>query len=230
MARLRYDNALGLLGAGLAVDAGPDTITFGAVPPFATLGGDDYIPLVLNPPLGNAPSSSFEVVYLTAYTAGQTTGTISRAQEGTAAKVHSAGDLWVCGPTFRDHVFKNTSSKTFTGLTQGTEVTSTITAPGRACLLYQFQADQPCRFRLYATQAQANADLGRSQTVDPTGNHGCLLEMVITTALAGAAFNLAPEVTARDQDSPSSSTFSCNVRCDNGGTLNVSLAGMVVEP
>lgn len=81
------------------------TITFDAVPPFATLAGGDYIPLVLEPP-GGSPSPHFEIVYLTAYTAGATTGTISRAQAGTSASAHASGAAWAHGPVAKDFALR----------------------------------------------------------------------------------------------------------------------------
>lgn len=96
MARRTYDNAVGRLGSALA--SGGTTIDFGSAPSFATLAGGDYIPLVLEP-AGSSASPNLEIVYLTAYTAGQTTGTILRGREGTAAVAHASGATWLCGPT-----------------------------------------------------------------------------------------------------------------------------------
>ena len=96
MARLVYNNQSGLLGAPLT-NVGT-TITFATAPNFATLTGSDYIPLILSPATPN-----FEIVYLTAYTALATTGTITRAAEDGAhwpAVAHS--DSWVCGPNIND--------------------------------------------------------------------------------------------------------------------------------
>lgn len=100
MSRLRYNNALGALGATLS--SGGTTITFQVAPAFATLSGLDYIPLVLEPPIGAAPSAGFEIVHLTAYTATQLTGTIARAQEGTSATTHASGSLWECSAVSAD--------------------------------------------------------------------------------------------------------------------------------
>lgn len=99
MARLRYNNALGALGASLTNSG--TTITFAVAPAFATLTGSDYIPIVLEPPT-TSPSANFEVVYLTAYTAAATTGTISRGQEGTTGVVHSNGVAWAVAPSVLD--------------------------------------------------------------------------------------------------------------------------------
>lgn len=82
MARLRYNGLQGILGAALTT-TGQTAITFasalsslsGAVP---TLAGD-YIPLVIED----------EIVYLTAYTAAATSGTIVRGRENTTAATHA---------------------------------------------------------------------------------------------------------------------------------------------
>jgi hypothetical protein len=226
MARLRFNNALGLLGAPLsaASPGASQTIDFGAtVPPFATLVAPDYIPIVLEPPSGQS-SVNFEIVYLTAYTAGQTTGTILRGQENTPAPAHAASATWVCGATIQDFSRQRYSLTTlFSGLTTAIEAGGlNITAPSKGCLLYAVTVDQPCRFRIYATAAQAAADLSRSQSVDPTGNHGCLLEVVM---LAAGPLVLSPSVMLVEQDGTPSQNFPCNVRCDSGSTLNVTLTG-----
>lgn len=102
MARLRYDNSLGTLGASL--DSSGTTITFATAPDFETITGSDYIELTLDPPVGSAPNASFEIVYLTAYTATDTTGTILRGQEGTTGVDHTSGAVWVNAPTVEDFV------------------------------------------------------------------------------------------------------------------------------
>lgn len=103
MTRLRYNNVGGTIQAALA--ATDTTITFSGganTPPFATIVPPDYIPIVLNPPFGVTPASAFEVVHMTAYTAGATTGTIQRGQEGTTAQSHGLGVGWGVGPLAQD--------------------------------------------------------------------------------------------------------------------------------
>lgn len=222
MSRLRYNNAGGVIGAG-GMAVGAVAMNFGAVPPFATLVAPDYIPLILDPPSGAAPNSAFEVVNLTAYTSGQQTGTITATVNS-----HAAGANWACGPVAADFTTDKPSvANSFAGLTQGQETTRTIIAPGQAAILYKITVDQPCRVRLYATQAQATADLSRTQGTDPTGNHGCLLEVVF---IAAGTLNLSPEVLIVDQDTSPSSTFYANIRCDSGTTLNVTFAGFSLVP
>lgn len=92
MARLRYNGLKATLGGSLTSDA--TTVTFAAalthsggtaVP--TIMAASDFIPLSILDGTG----SLREVVYLTAYTAGATTGTISRGQEGTTAASHELG-------------------------------------------------------------------------------------------------------------------------------------------
>lgn len=100
MARLRYNNALGTLAAPMGTS--DTTISFITAPPFATIVAPDYIPIVIDPPSDPSPNTAFEIVYLTAFSAGASTGTILRGQEGTTAASHGGGAVWVCGPTGLD--------------------------------------------------------------------------------------------------------------------------------
>ncbi len=100
MVQLRYNNALGAIEA---LDDSSTTITFTVAPPFATLSGDEYIALTLDPPSSPSPSTSFERVYLTAYIEGETTGTIARGQEGTTPVAHSSSAVWMDAPSAADY-------------------------------------------------------------------------------------------------------------------------------
>jgi len=97
--RQREDFKDGTLGADL--DTGVTTIDFGSDPGFATIAAPDYATLIIDPEgAGNGP----EVVYLTAFTATQTTGTITRGEEGTSdpGVTHASGTVWRHGPTIED--------------------------------------------------------------------------------------------------------------------------------
>lgn len=107
-ARLLYNGvatALLPLSLGAALTSGGTTITFNAALKYGggtavpTLAGADYIPLTIIDPLTLAAS---EVVYLTAYTAGATTGTITRGREGTSGVAHASGDRVVHGALVED--------------------------------------------------------------------------------------------------------------------------------
>lgn len=101
MARLRYNGLTATLGADL-LTAGT-TITFtaalthaaGVVP---TITGTDYIPLSILA----ADGTVLEILHLTAYTTGATTGTVARAQESTTAADRAAGLSVVHGLTVAD--------------------------------------------------------------------------------------------------------------------------------
>jgi hypothetical protein len=95
---LQYNNESGTLGAALTSSG--TTITFEVAPNFATLTAGQYIKLCLD-----EGTSSFEIVYLTAYTAGATTGTITRQAEDSTnwpETTHSLGGTWVNAPTVAD--------------------------------------------------------------------------------------------------------------------------------
>jgi len=97
MARLRYNGLTATLGGSLTTTA--TSVTFAAALTHSngtnvpTLSGSDYIPLAILDTNGHLS----EIVYLTAYTAAATTGTITRGQEATTGVTHSIGDKVVCG-------------------------------------------------------------------------------------------------------------------------------------
>lgn len=91
MARLRYNGLKATLGAALTSTG--TAVTFAAALTHAggtavpTLAGGDLIPLSILDSNGNL----VEIVHLTAYTAGATTGTIVRGREGTTGVAHASG-------------------------------------------------------------------------------------------------------------------------------------------
>lgn len=122
--------------------------------------------------------------------------------------------------------FARTSAATqVSGLTTGAETAARLTLPGKGCLIYAVRVDQPGRVRLYATQAQQQADIARA-AVTTAQNTGCLLDYV---ALAAGLFPLAPASACIEQDTVPSASFFANVRCDNGATINVTLYGYAWE-
>lgn len=114
-ARLRYNGLRATLGASLTNSG--TTITFAAALTHSggtavpTLAGGDYIPLSI---LDSAGVLS-EVVYLTAYTSGATTGTITRGKESTTGVAHTSGDRVVHGPTSLDITPRNARAKRSSG-------------------------------------------------------------------------------------------------------------------
>jgi len=105
MARKRYDGLKALLG-GSGLTASATSVTFAAPLTYLgsaavavpTLGANDYVPLGIL----DVNGICCEVVWLTAYTSGGTTGTISRNVEGSTGITHNAGDAVVCAGSARD--------------------------------------------------------------------------------------------------------------------------------
>lgn len=92
MARLRFNGLATVLGGSGLTDSAT-SITFAAALTHSggtavpTIGGGDYIPLTILDG-NNVPK---EIVHLTAYTSGSTTGTVSRGQQSTTGVAHSVG-------------------------------------------------------------------------------------------------------------------------------------------
>lgn len=105
MTRVGYNFVGGSLGADLG--SSDTTITFSSAPPFDTLADDEYIPLVLD------PAGTPEIVHLTSYTSGDTTGTIDRGStvadvegsRGTQQESHASGASWLVTPLKADSGF-----------------------------------------------------------------------------------------------------------------------------
>lgn len=106
MAEVRYNNksgALATVGTDVTNSTSATTINFATAPNFATLTAGQTITLALD-----AGLSTFEIVYLTAYTAGATTGTVTRAAEDSAKwpavahPVATTTGTWSNAPTVSD--------------------------------------------------------------------------------------------------------------------------------
>lgn len=101
MARLRLNNVGDPKGTANPItfaDGSTTTGTWTSAPSFATIASPDYAVIVVEPDTANE-----EIVHLTAYTAGATTGTFTRAQEGSTGVAHAA-KAWVHGPVANDFV------------------------------------------------------------------------------------------------------------------------------
>jgi hypothetical protein len=73
------------------------TATWPAAPlNMPTVASPDILKIIAEP-----NTTHEEIMYVTAYTSGATSATVTRAQEGTAGIAHSAVN-WVCGPTNLD--------------------------------------------------------------------------------------------------------------------------------
>lgn len=124
MARLRFNNLANSLGGALS--SGATAVTFAtpltynngqAVP---TLTGSDYIPLSVD-----LSTSSFEVLWLTAYSTGATTGTIARGQDGTTGIAHNSGATLADAPNTADYTVPFLTGN-FAGDVNGTTIASQV--------------------------------------------------------------------------------------------------------
>ena len=132
MTEVRYNNESGSLatvGTDVTNSAVATTINFAVAPNFATLTAGQTITLALD-----AGNPHFEIVYLTAYTAGATTGTVTRAAEDATnwpAVAHPvaagppATGTWTCAPTVNDFSSSGSSSLVPTNYNAGATISGT---------------------------------------------------------------------------------------------------------
>jgi hypothetical protein len=127
MSRLYYNNAIGTLAEEMG--SGDGVFEFGTAPAFDTIVAPDYIPIALEPAT-TTPNANFEVVYLTAYTAGDTSGTVTRGQEGTSDIDHDSGVTWLCGPLADDLATSSGAATTITSNQQTADYTLALSDAG----------------------------------------------------------------------------------------------------
>jgi hypothetical protein len=176
MARLRYNGLKTTLGGALtAVDT---TVTFAAALTHSagtavpTIVAPDYVPLTLTDAAGLR-----EVVHLTSYTTGATTGTILRAQEATTAQTHESGATVLHSATVEDFVkslglFRGewapetlAYSEDFTAGTFGPEFTRTNAGSGALPAIVNAPAGGPVEYTKAVKLAVVNTTAGNSSTL-----------------------------------------------------------------
>lgn len=179
MARLRYNGLTTTLGAALT--SADTTVTFAAPiahsggTPVPTITGTDYIPLSIL--TSSDPDSTVsEIVFLTAYTAGATTGTIARAQESTVATAHASGDAVVHAPTAAD--FATSGGGAFVGA--GAERTTAQSIPHASWTTVQFNAAD-----VYDTNSIHDPATNNTRLTIPTGMAG-VWRFAATTVFAAS--------------------------------------------
>jgi hypothetical protein len=92
------------------------------------------------------------------------------------------------------------------------------------CKTYQLQtisADTPCRVRIYGTYAAASADLLRSPSLDPTGNHGMYAEIVLTSA--NPSWIVTPVITVANDDTITSTNTYITITNNGSSTKAIQL-------
>jgi hypothetical protein len=111
---------LGVAGSlGVVMLSTDTTINFYAPPSFVTVGTTNHAAIIMEP-----ATVREEIVYLTAFTPGAVSGTVSRAQEGTTAVQHALYAPWVHGPTVRDNAMGRIAQATRHGSGQSVTISS----------------------------------------------------------------------------------------------------------
>lgn len=97
--------------------------------------------------------------------------------------------------------------------------THTVTL-AKSYRIISLQADRACRVRLYSTAAQRAADLARPLGLDPSGDHGLIMEVVFTAA---GTIRLAPQPGGSNLEAVPSANIPISVQNRSGGASAVQL-------
>lgn len=108
------------------------------------------------------------------------------------------------------------------GLTANNYETGRITMPSTGVRVFRIVTDHAARVRLYTTPTKRDNDIARAVGVDPTGDHGLLLEIVTTAAML--SLDLSPEVLAANMEGLPDNDMPITVtRLDSGGSAAVTV-------
>jgi len=131
---------------------------------------------------------------------GTADNTVARFAVGADGKVLRADSAQADGVTWDDAVVTRASMNFSTAsLAANASENDNVTMP-RQAKLYSVATNRPARVRAYSTSAHRTADASRAVGTDPTGNHGCLLDLVTTAAML--TIDLSPMVDVCNLDSP----------------------------
>lgn len=131
-----------------------------------------------------------EIVWVTAHTAGATTATVLRAQEGTAAAAHSSSVAWQHGPTALDEIGE-THRGVASGWTAGTAYSDTgaqvVLPAGNWTIFGKFGVDVSTgvqrRYTARLFNSTASADLDNGFIYGGT-SLGSWVPLMVTVTLA----------------------------------------------
>jgi len=202
-----------------------------SAPPFPTIASPDYAPVIVEPDTPNE-----EITYLTAYVAGQTSGTFSRAAETStggmpagSGTIH-AGTPWVHGPTAADFFYPNrqSSSHTTVNLPANGQEQSTITL-ARSYRLLSIVVIAAARVRLYDRVVKQVADANRAIGQRPRGDHGLMFEFVSTPTLLSA--DVSPPAIASSMEVVPTSSIPITIdnRTTGSAVITVTFTFLVLE-
>jgi hypothetical protein len=112
-----------------------------------------------------------------------------------------------------------------TSLASGSIAQSTLTL-ARAFTVLSVVCNGPLRLRLYSTQAAANNDINRPNTVPltPGTQHGCICDLYLQTSSQYLSWNLSPVAPGSNEDSSQTSNVYCSLTNLSGSTASISAA------
>jgi VCBS repeat-containing protein len=93
---------------------------------------------------------------------------------------------------------RTTASFTSDSLAEGATDSGKQLPIGKCVSVLKIQTSRPAWVRVYSTPAHQTADAARSQTADPTGEHGVLLEVITTSGNLTLDLNPAAMVFSLD--------------------------------
>jgi hypothetical protein len=127
-----------------------------------------------------------------------------------------------------------TGGSTFTRATVSKTVTGTANTASRTtvdmaltCTVMRVSATADCRVRVYATNADATADLARPVTQDPV-NGSVILEVALSAATS-LTTNLAPALVAANLESTATNAFPLTITPVASGSITVTFLYLPME-
>jgi hypothetical protein len=112
---------------------------------------------------------------------------------GPAGPAGPKGDTGAQGPAGIDGISRVRQDSTINTTSLTTNAGESGTVPlASAYQVLRITTNKPARVRLYSTAAKRNADLLRPVTADPSGDHGCVVEVVTASDLLGLDMSPAP--------------------------------------
>ena len=143
--------------------------------------------------------------------------------DGEVLTLASGVPAWVAPAT--GGYSRTTASKTTGSLANLAVETGTVTVAKGYRALY-LTVDRACRVRLYTSSAKRTADAGRAPGTDPSGDHGVMLDVVMT---AGGTLTLSPLVDGYTDDGTSAVPYSIQNRSGSTSTVAVTLGYVRTE-
>jgi hypothetical protein len=155
---------------------------------------------------------------------------VMRGAIGPAGPTGPTGPDGPAGPPSGTPSGRTSSTYTTAALAQNAREKGRIALAGVGVRMIRIATDRAARVRIYTTPTKRDNDELRAIGTDPTGDHGCLLEVVTTATVL--SLDLSPEVMASNMEVTPDYHMPITVtRLDAGGTqtVTVTIDNQVVE-